>query len=55
MEDLLGERYLRIDAPWPADAGLGIDVATPAAVRALIELAEWTMSELEPARLDRFL
>lgn len=55
MEDLLGERYLRIDAPWPADAGLGIDVATPAAVRTLAELAEWTISELEPARLDRFL
>lgn len=55
MEDLLGERYLRIDAPWPADAGLGIDVATPAAVRTLTGLAQWTMSELDAARLERFL
>lgn len=55
MEDLLGERYLRIDAPWPAEAGLGLDVATEAAVRTLVELAEWTISELEPERLERFL
>ena len=55
MEDRLGNRYLRIDAPWPPDAGLGIDVATPKAVRALTELADWTLAELDPALLDRFL
>ncbi len=55
MEDLLGERYLRIDAPWPADAGLGIDVATAAAARTLTELAQWTISSLEHTRLERFL
>ena len=55
MEDLLGERYLRVDAPWPAQAGLGIDVATPTAVRTLLELAEWTISALEPQRLEPFL
>ena len=28
-EDRLGARYVRLDADWPADGGLGIDVATP--------------------------
>jgi len=55
MEDQLGPRYLRIDAPWPVDAGLSIDVATAAAVRTLEELAEWSMRELDPAVLERFL
>ena len=54
-EDLLGTRYLRIDAPWPADAGLGIDVATDEAARTLTALADWSMSELDPAILQRFL
>lgn len=55
MEDLLGRRYLRIDAPWPAGAGLAIDVATPAAIATLNELAAWSMRELDPAVLERFL
>lgn len=54
-EDLLGDRYLRIDAPWPAGEGLGIDVATPAAVRTLTGLADWSLSELDDAVLQRFL
>ncbi|MEN9315605.1 MAG: hypothetical protein RIS35_1998 [Pseudomonadota bacterium] len=54
-EDLLGDRYLRIDAPWPADAGLGIDVATEDAASTLAALAEWSLSELDPAILQRFL
>jgi patatin-like phospholipase/acyl hydrolase len=33
-EDRLAERYLRLDAEWPPGGGLGIDVATPEAMRA---------------------
>jgi patatin-like phospholipase/acyl hydrolase len=55
MEDRLGERYLRLDAHWPADAGLGIDVATPKAAGILADLAAQTVAELDFARLDAFL
>jgi uncharacterized protein len=30
VDDRLGPRYLRLDAEWPQQAGLGIDVTTPA-------------------------
>jgi uncharacterized protein len=43
MEDRLGARYLRIDAPWPSGSGLGIDVATPAVARVLSRLAREAM------------
>jgi uncharacterized protein len=55
VEDRLGGRYLRIDAPWPAQAGLGIDVATREASQTLVELAERAMQALDPAALDPFL
>lgn len=55
VEDRLGERYLRLDADWPADAGLGIDVATPEAVRRLTELAALTLRTADAPRLARFL
>lgn len=55
MEDRLGRRYLRIDAPWPADAGLAIDVATDAAAATLAGLADWSMREIDPELLERFL
>jgi predicted acylesterase/phospholipase RssA len=55
MEDRLGNRYLRIDAQWPADAGLGIDVATPAAAKTLTALAARTWREIDRARLKAFL
>ncbi len=54
MEDRLGERYLRLDATWPAQAGLGIDVATPAAARTLERLAHATMADLDVAVSKRF-
>jgi patatin-like phospholipase/acyl hydrolase len=55
MEDRLGERYLRLDAAWPRDAGLGIDVATPEAARVLTALAEQTVRELDRKTLKAFL
>jgi patatin-like phospholipase/acyl hydrolase len=55
MEDRLGERYLRLDAKWPADAGLGIDIATPKAARTLIALAARTLREADRKRLKAFL
>jgi uncharacterized protein len=54
MEDRLGTRYPRLDAPWPADAGLGIDIATPAAAKTLSELAAQTMRGLDRKRLKLF-
>lgn len=55
VEDRLGDRYLRLDADWPADAGLGIDVATPHAIKTLAALAEKTLRDADPRALDRFL
>ncbi|MDE2094578.1 MAG: patatin-like phospholipase family protein [Burkholderiales bacterium] len=55
MEDRLGDRYLRIDAPWPARAGLGIDVATREAAQTLIGLAAGAMQALDPRRLEPWL
>jgi predicted acylesterase/phospholipase RssA len=55
VEDRLGERYLRLDAPWPQRAGLGLDVATPAAVRVLAGLARNTLRESEARQLEPFL
>ena len=55
MEDRLGSRYLRLDADWPADAGLGIDVATPQAAEVLQGLARETLAGLDDARLMPFL
>jgi patatin-like phospholipase/acyl hydrolase len=55
MEDRLGDRYLRLDAEWPADAGLGIDVATPRAAETLTALAAQTLSEIDQKRLKAFV
>lgn len=55
VEDRLGERYLRLDADWPADAGLGIDVATPQAMQTLTTLAQLTLRDASPRSLARFL
>lgn len=55
VEDRLGDRYLRIDADWPQRAGLGLDVATPAAARTLAGLARRTLEDIEPRRLAPFL
>lgn len=42
LEARLCERYLRLDAEWPAQGGLGIDVATEAAMDTLGTLARQT-------------
>ncbi len=55
VEDRLGERYLRLDADWPANAGLGIDVAIPEASHTLRELARRTIKGTDPARWRGFL
>lgn len=55
MEDRLGDRYLRLDADWPPDAGLGIDVATPHAIETLCALARQTLQEASARRLAPFL
>lgn len=55
MEDRLGERYLRVDAQWPVGAGLGIDVATPAATGALVALGLDSVAQLDAQRMRLFL
>lgn len=55
MEDRLGSRYLRLDAQWPADAGLGIDIATPEAAKTLTDLAAQTLREVDRKRLKAFV
>jgi predicted acylesterase/phospholipase RssA len=55
MEDRLGERYLRLDADWPAESRLGIDVATPHAIEALTRLAHQTLADAPQDRLARYL
>lgn len=55
MEDRLQERYLRLDAPWPARAGLGIDIATPEAAHTLSALGRQTLVQTDAQRLLDFL
>jgi hypothetical protein len=55
MEDRLGDRYLRLDVPWPLQAGLGIDVATPQAAQVLLGLAQDTLRHTDRLRLREFL
>ena len=54
LEDRLADRYLRLDADWPAAAGLGIDVATPKAVQVLSALARETLARTDPQALAAF-
>lgn len=55
LEDRLGERYQRLDAEWPADAGLGIDVATPEAADTLMQMAGRTLARMPGAAWGRAL
>jgi patatin-like phospholipase/acyl hydrolase len=55
MEDRLGDRYLHLDAPWPREAGLGIDVATPEAARTLVAMGRATVAEADADRLQAFI
>jgi hypothetical protein len=55
VEDRLGSRYLRLDADWPAEAGLGIDVATPEASKTLRELAQRTVAGIPDSVLEKAL
>jgi predicted acylesterase/phospholipase RssA len=55
IEDRLGSRYLRLDAEWPVEAGLGIDVATAAAVATLTALAQDTLRKTTGRALSPFI
>ena len=55
MEDRLADRYMRIDAPWPARAGLGIDIATRSAALTLTALGRETVAQLDAQRIRAFL
>jgi uncharacterized protein len=55
VEDRLGDRYLRIDADWPPDGGLGIDVATTQAVQTLSALAQQALDTADTRRLAAFV
>lgn len=55
MEDRLARRYLRLDAPWPQHAGLGIDVATVESAKVLTDMARETLRTANSRQLDRFL
>ncbi|MBL8242811.1 MAG: patatin-like phospholipase family protein [Rhodanobacteraceae bacterium] len=55
LEDRLGPRYQRIDAEWPAEAGLGIDIATPEAADTLVRMAERTLARMSSSDWKRAL
>ena len=55
MEDRLEDRYMRIDPPWPARAGLGIDIATRSAALTLTALGRETVAQLDAQRIRAFL
>jgi len=55
IEDRLGARYMRLDADWPPDAELGVDVVTPDAIEVLRGLAAKTLQEVSEADLADFL
>lgn len=55
VEDRLGPRYLRLDAAWPTQGGLGIDVATPAAAALLTALAQDTLRKTPDRALTPFI
>ena len=55
MEDRLQDRYLRLDAPWPSQAGLGIDIATRTAAETLSALGRDTLLQTDPERIRAFL
>jgi patatin-like phospholipase/acyl hydrolase len=55
MEDRLGDRFLRLDADWDAQAGLGLDVATEEASGHLLDTARKTLEATRRARIDRLL
>lgn len=55
VEDRLGDRYVRLDAQWPPEGGLGIDVATPKAAATLTELAQQTLRDLPERTLASML
>lgn len=56
MEDQLRDRYLHLDADWPVDGEMGIDIATPKASKILIDLAHDTLARQKVVRgVRRFL
>ncbi|HEY9023264.1 MAG TPA: CBASS cGAMP-activated phospholipase [Burkholderiaceae bacterium] len=55
MADRLGDRYLRLDADWSPDAGLGVDVATPGARAHLRAQASRALAAAPAQLLEKFL
>lgn len=56
MEDQLRDRYLHLDADWPVDGELGIDIATARASEILLGLATETLQQPKVVRgLRRYL
>jgi len=56
MEDQLRDRYLHLDADWPVDGELGIDIATTKASEILLALADETLRQPRVVRgLKRYL
>jgi predicted acylesterase/phospholipase RssA len=55
MEDRLGDGYLRLDAPWPYEGGLGVDVATAKATDTLLGLAQQTIAQTPATQLRAFM
>jgi predicted acylesterase/phospholipase RssA len=53
LEDRLGSRYLRVDAQWPVDSALGIDVATPQAVERLMAMGRRSAANVDSRELER--
>ena len=55
LEDRLGERYVRLDADWRPQGGLGIDVATPVAAQALVAMAKAALRTAQARAVISFL
>jgi predicted acylesterase/phospholipase RssA len=55
MEDRLGPRYVKLDADWPVEAGLALDVATPQAVETLTRLARTTLERWPEPEIARWV
>lgn len=55
MEDRLRSRYIRLDEAWPAQAGLGIDVATRHSANVLCNMARDTLEQVDTALLQSFV
>jgi uncharacterized protein len=56
MEDQLRDRYLHLDADWPVDGELGIDIATSRAADILLSLVSQTLAQAKVVKgIKRFI